>query len=282
MELLMKILIPVGVFAALGLVFGVMLAIASRAFAVHVDERVPEVLECLPGANCGGCGYSGCAALAEAIVSGRAAPTACTVGGGACAKAIGEVMGIEVGEVVRMRAQVMCSGTAEFAQKKYVYAGAADCIAAANLGGGDKLCPNGCIGLGTCVSKCPFGAISVVDGVAVVDYRKCEGCGVCVAACPKQLIALIPYDSRHWVGCKSVDKGALVRSYCDVGCIGCQLCSKVCEADAIAVENFCASIDYARCTGCDKCVEKCPRKIIWSARKQGRGLVISREELEKN
>lgn len=216
MEMWKAILIPVGIFAAMGLFFGVALAIASRVFAVKQDERIPKVLECLPGANCGGCGYSGCAALAEAIVAGDAKPTACSVGSAATAKAIGAVMGVEVGEAVRMRAQVMCSGTAELAMKKYVYTGARDCIAAARLGGGDKLCPNGCIGLGTCVSRCPFEAISVVDGVAVVDYRKCAGCGVCVSACPKHLIELIPFDSRHWVGCKSVDKGAVTRKYCDV------------------------------------------------------------------
>lgn len=175
MEMWKAILIPVGIFAAMGLFFGVALAIASRVFAVKQDERIPKVLECLPGANCGGCGYSGCAALAEAIVAGDAKPTACSVGSAATAKAIGAVMGVEVGEAVRMRAQVMCSGTAELAMKKYVYTGARDCIAAARLGGGDKLCPNGCIGLGTCVSRCPFEAISVVDGVAVVDYRKCAG-----------------------------------------------------------------------------------------------------------
>ncbi len=272
--MLVDILIPVLVFAVLGLLFGLVLAVASRAFAVKQDERIPAVTECLPGANCGGCGYSGCAALAEAIVAGEAKPTACSVGGGETARAIGEVLGIEVGETVRMRAQVMCSGTAEYAKKKYVYAGAQDCIAAAKLGGGDKLCPNGCIGLGTCVSRCPFRAISVVKGVAVVDYRKCVGCGVCTAACPKHLIELIPFEARHWVGCRSVDKGAVTRSYCDVGCISCKLCEKACEAGAIAVNDYVASIDYAKCTGCDACVEKCPRKIIWSAHTQGKGLVI--------
>lgn len=276
MEMWKAILIPVGIFAAMGLFFGVALAIASRVFAVKQDERIPKVLECLPGANCGGCGYSGCAALAEAIVAGDAKPTACSVGSAATAKAIGAVMGVEVGEAVRMRAQVMCSGTAELAMKKYVYTGARDCIAAARLGGGDKLCPNGCIGLGTCVSRCPFEAISVVDGVAVVDYRKCAGCGVCVSACPKHLIELIPFDSRHWVGCKSVDKGAVTRKYCDVGCISCKMCEKACESGAIKVTDFVASIDYAKCTGCDKCVEICTRKTIWSAHKQGKGLVITK------
>lgn len=276
LELLQSILIPIGVFAALGLLFGLLLAIAARVFAVKTDPRVPAVQECLPGANCGGCGYSGCAALAEAIVRGDAPPNACTVGGGETARAIGAILGVEVGETVRMRAQVMCSGTSEFSRKKYAYDGAPDCIAAAKMGGGDRLCPNGCIGLGTCAAHCPFEAISIVEGVAVVDYRLCAGCGVCVAHCPKNLIELIPYDSRHWVGCRSVDKGGVVKQYCDVGCIGCRLCEKNCEAGAIKVEGFVAKIDYNACTGCDVCVEKCPRDIIWSATKQGRGLIITK------
>lgn len=273
------VLIPVGIFAALGLLFGVILAVASKIFEVKVDERVPKVLDCLPGANCGGCGFSGCAALAEAIVKGEAKPNACTVGGNDAAKKIGAIMGVEVGESVRMRAQVMCSGTSDFAKKKYVYAGAKDCISATKLAGGDKLCPNGCVGLGTCVAACPFGAIAVVNGVAVVDYKKCEGCGVCTHACPKGIIKLIPYNSRHWVGCMSVEKGAVTRKQCDVGCISCKMCEKACEYGAVKVTDFVAAVDYAKCVGCDKCVEKCPRHIIWSAGAQDGHMVITREKL---
>ena len=273
------ILIPVGIFAALGVIFGVILAVAAKIFEVKVDERVPKVLDCLPGANCGGCGFSGCAALAEAIVKGEAKPGSCTVGGSEAAKKVGAIMGVEVGESVRMRAQVMCSGTSEFAKKKYVYAGAKDCISATKLAGGDKLCPNGCVGLGTCVAACPFGSITVVSGVAVVDYKKCEGCGVCTHACPKGIIKLIPYNSRHWVGCMSVEKGAVTRKQCDVGCISCKMCEKSCEYGAIKVTDFVAAIDYEKCVGCDKCVEKCPRHIIWSASSQDGHLVIVRENL---
>ena len=170
----------------------------------------------------------------------------------------------------------MCSGTAEYARKKYVYDGAHDCISAAKMNGGDKLCPNGCIGLGTCVTRCKFGAISVIDGVAVVDYRKCTGCGICAASCPKGLIKLIPYRSAHWVGCMSRDKGKTVRDYCKVGCIACGLCDRVCEHDAIHVESNIAHIDYDKCVDCGKCVDKCPRKIIWSCESQKGGLVIVR------
>lgn len=249
-------------FAVLGGAIGLLLALASKAFAVPVDERAEKITEVLPGANCGGCGYSGCAALAEAISKGEAKPGACTVGGDEVARKTAEIMGIKAEKSVRMRAQVMCSGTPSVAKKKYDYDGIKDCTAAVQLGGGSKLCPNGCIGLGTCASKCPFGAIKVKDGVASVDYNKCKGCGVCVASCPKHIIKLVPFESKVWVGCMSVDKGAVTRSYCDVGCISCKLCEKTCKYGAISVNGFVASIDYDKCVGCGECAAKCPRKII--------------------
>ncbi len=270
------ILIPAAILAALGAFFGVLLAIASRAFAVKVDERVPQIRDVLPGANCGGCGYSGCDALATAIVEGKAPCGACTVGGDPVAQQIGAIMGVTVAKKQRMRAQVMCSGGEENAVKKYTYKGAKDCIAAAKLAGGDKLCPHGCIGLGTCASVCPFDAIRVENGVVAVDYRKCEGCGACVTACPKKLIRLIPYDSAHWVGCMSREKGGVVRMQCAVGCLGCGICQKTCEAGAITVQDFLAQIDYSKCVDCDQCVGKCPRRIIWSAEKQNGGLFLHR------
>ena len=263
-------------FAVMGLVLGIVLAFAAKIFAVKVDPRIEEVQDCLPGANCGGCGFSGCSALAQAIVEGKASPTVCNAAEDDAIEKISGIMGITTEGRVRMRAQVMCSGTHEHAQKKYIYEGADNCIAAARLGGGDKLCPNGCIGLGSCADVCKFDAIHIENGVAAVDYHKCAGCGVCVVSCPKNIITLIPYDSKHWVGCASLDKGAQVRKYCDVGCFGCKLCEKACEFDAIKVENNLASIDYTKCTGCDKCVDACPRKIIWSSKSQGEGLLIKR------
>lgn len=205
-----EILIPIAIVGGIALFFGLLLAIASKVFAVKKDERIDKVRACLPGANCGGCGYAGCDALAEAIVKGEASPAKCAASSPETLKPIFEIMGIKEEKAVRMRAQVMCSGTGDLARKKYIYEGALDCVAAAKLGGGDRVCPNGCVGLGTCAARCPFGAIKVIDGVAVVDYDLCKGCGVCVSACPKHLIALIPYDSKHWVGCKSVDKLSLI------------------------------------------------------------------------
>ena len=256
------VLIPVGIFASLGVLFGVVLAIASRVFAVKVDERIPQVLENLPGANCGGCGYSGCAALAEAIVKGEVAPTACNACSAEGMKNIGEIMGMELTAPVPMKAQVMCSGNCHTAVYKFHYEGAADCFAVERTGGGDKACPNGCIGLGTCAAACKYNAIRLEDGVAVVDHSNCIGCGACVAACPKKLIALIPAVSKYTVVCRSVEPGAVTRKQCKVGCISCRICEKNCPVGAITVNDFVASIDQEKCTGCGACAEKCPRKII--------------------
>ena len=156
----------------------------------------------------------------------------------------------------------MCSGKDGTAKKKYIYSGADDCAAASRLGGGDKLCPNGCIGLGTCVASCPFGAITVKDGTAEVDPVRCRGCGVCVSHCPKGVIKLVPYDSKVAVRCSSRDVGRVVRSYCDAGCIACRICEKKCPTGAIQVGENVAAVDYSKCSGCLACVEACPRGII--------------------
>ena len=262
-------------------ILGVVLAVASKVFAVETDERAEKINELLPGANCGGCGYTGCAALAEAILSGKAPVNACSSVTKEVCDRIAEIAGFEkAGEVAKRRAQVMCSGTHELAKKKYVYEGIHDCISANKLSGGDKLCPNGCIGLGTCAAACKFDAIHIINGVAAVDYKKCVACGVCVASCPKGIIKLVPYDAKHWVGCASTDKGAVTKNYCDVGCIGCKICEKNCPNGAIKVENNIAKIDYSLCDGCGICESKCPRKIIWSARTQNEdGITIKKQDL---
>lgn len=280
--MLRDFLIPVLVFIGLGAAMGAALAFASGIFAVRSDEKTERLRECLPGANCGGCGYTGCDAYAEAVSNGEAPVNGCTVGGAETTRKIAAIMGVEAVETVKMRAQVMCSGTNDYAKKKYLYRGVSDCVAAARLGGGDRVCPNGCVGLGTCAAACPFSAISVVNGVAAVDYRKCQGCGVCVKACPKGIIKLIPFDSRHWVGCMSSDDGKTTRKYCDVGCVSCKLCEKNCPEGAITVDGGVARMDYFKCSGCDHCVDKCPRHIIWSSKTQGcLGLVVARPGAEE-
>lgn len=256
------VLIPVLIFAGLGLFFGVVLAVASKLFAVKTDERIPKIVDALPGANCGGCGFSGCSALAENIVKGQAKCNACSAGGDEVAVKIAEIMGVPAEKAERKRSQVICSGGAGVAKLRYLYEGAGDCVSASRLVGGDKLCPFGCIGLGTCVKACKFDAISADSGVAVVDPKKCTACGACASACPKKIIRIIPSESAYYVGCASHEKGADARVHCDAGCIGCKLCEKNCPTGAVTVTDFVASIDPHKCIGCGVCATKCPRKII--------------------
>ena len=257
-----QIWIPIVIFAVLSTAMGLILAIASRVLAVKRDERIEQIEECLPGANCGGCGYAGCSALAEAIVRGDAKPSACAACSDEAREKMAAIMGVAAEKQVRMVAKVLCSGTTGCAKHRFDYSAVGDCHSAEVMAGGDKECAAGCIGLGSCAVKCAFDAISVKDGVAVVDREKCRGCGVCVAECPKKIIRLIPYDATYFVQCSTPNKGKTVTAVCNAGCIGCRMCTKVCEAGAIHMEGDMAVIDYEKCTGCGACAEKCPRKII--------------------
>jgi len=224
----------------------------AKIFAKAVNCEHP-----VDGSPCGEC------AVCKAIAAGEAPANACPVGGAPVAAKIGAIMGEEVGESVRMTAFVKCAGDCDKAKENYVYSGAMDCTAMNVVpNGGSKACTYGCMGYGSCVKACPFDAIHIVNGIAVVDKGKCKACGKCVAVCPRHLIEIIPYKSNYTVNCSSNDKGKDVMSACSVGCIGCMLCTKQCEFGAITVENNIAHIDYSKCTGCGKCAEKCPKKII--------------------
>ncbi len=256
-----EILIPALCVGAVGLLFGILLAVASIVFRVEGDERIPQIAELLPGANCGGCGYAGCEALAKAIAEGKASASSCAVAGKEAVMKIGEIMGEEV-VFEKKFAYVHCAGTCEKAPDKFLYEGVRDCRAAANLLGGPKSCTYGCMGLGSCVSVCPYGAISIKDGIACVDKSLCRACGLCVKTCPKGIISIMSEKSHYAVECRSQDAGKDMKEKCSVGCIGCGLCQKACEAGAITVENHVAKINPALCTGCGACAEKCPRHII--------------------
>ncbi|HHU22089.1 MAG TPA: RnfABCDGE type electron transport complex subunit B [Clostridiales bacterium] len=263
-----NVIYAVAVLGLLGAFFGLVLAFAARKFAVEVDERQLQVEETLPGANCGGCGYAGCAAYAAAIVNEGAPINLCVAGGSQVIADISHIMGIESAETERFVAHVRCSGCTGIAREKFEYDGIPDCVAAMRLGGGQgfKECSASCLGLGTCVRACQFDAIHIIDGVAVVDHEKCVGCMACAEVCPKDVIEKIPYSANITVPCNSLDKGPVVRKYCDVGCIACKICERVCEYDAIHVTDNLAHIDYDKCVSCGKCVEKCPRNLILDIR----------------
>ena len=245
-----------------GLIIGVLLGFAGKAFAVEVNEKEIQVREVLPGSNCGGCGYAGCDALAEAIAKGEAPANGCPVGGAAVAEKVAAIMGTEVSST-RYVAYVKCSGDCESAPVKYEYTGNKSCKEAIYVtGGGPKKCSYGCMGLGSCVNVCEFGAISIVNGIAVIEKEKCVSCGKCIKTCPKNLIELVPYKSKVHVACSSKDKGIVVKQSCEKGCIGCKLCEKNCKFDAIHVEDNVAHIDYEKCINCGLCAMKCPTKVI--------------------
>ena len=257
------IIIAAVVVGGVGLLIGFFLGISGEKFKVEVDEREEAITGVLPGNNCGGCGYAGCSGLAAAIVKGEAPVNGCPVGGAPVAAKVGEIMGVAAEEGARKVAFVKCAGTCDKAKNDYVYSGTRNCATMMFVpNGGPKTCNYGCLGYGTCVAACPFDAIHIEDGVAVVDREQCKACGKCVAACPKKLIELIPYDVKHVVRCSSGDKGKDVMSACAAGCIGCKLCEKNCPSDAIHVNGKIAYIDQDKCTGCGICAEKCPKKII--------------------
>ncbi len=258
------ILTNTAIFIGLGAVLGLILAIAAKVFDVPIDERVAAVREVLPGANCGACGEVGCDNFAAAVVAGTQPVNGCPVGGAAGSAAVAAIMGVEVDlNAAPKVARVRCKGTCGRSTQKYEYFGIADCTAAAQSFAGGKACSYGCLGLGTCVRACPFNAIDIVDGVAVIDEAACQACEKCVAACPKNLIEMVEKKKRFTVGCRSLDKGGEVRKYCTVGCIGCTKCTRVCPKQAISMQGAVAYIDSSLCVNCGACVKACPTAAIW-------------------
>lgn len=260
--MLNAILYPALSIGAIGLFFGAVLAFASIIFKVEKDERIDKVAELLPGANCGGCGYAGCAALAQAVVENGENPAKCNLMTAEKAAIIASIMGTEAAEVVKKFAVVSCGGSCDKCQNKCEIFGIDDCFTASQLGTGPKNCQYGCMGLGSCLNVCEENAISIIDGIAVIDKEKCIGCGRCVDTCPKKLIELIPDKKNAVVKCASKDKGVIVKNYCDAGCIACRICEKKCPKEAISISDNLAVIDYNKCVGCSICAKECPKGVI--------------------
>lgn len=257
------ILTGAGVVTGLGILIGVFLGVFGKIFAVEGDDRVEKIREHLPGSNCGGCGFSGCDAMAHAIADGRAMPSGCAGCDAENRAAISLLMGIPNTDPEKKYACVFCSGTCENVVQRYQYDGIRDCHHAMLLPGeGSKACGYGCIGMGSCAAICPAGAIRVQNGCATVDRTRCVGCGACVRACPRHLIRLVPATMPYIVCCHSKEQGKAVREACTVGCIGCGICVKRCSTGAIVMEDHVAVIHPERCIGCGACASKCPVGVI--------------------
>ena len=260
----MVVLTPILVLGVIAILCAVLLTVSSIYFSVKEDARVGEIRDCLPGANCGACGFSGCDGYAKALCEGVTDKTnLCIPGGDGVAKKISEIMGVEAADVVERVAYVACNGSCSPDEKKYEYSGPKTCKAANMSYSGDRFCTFACLGYGDCVNVCPRDAICITErGVAEIDPRKCIGCGLCEKTCPNGIIHLINDTERVVVKCNNHYKGAAVRKYCINGCIACGKCEKTCPEGAIKVVDNLARIDYDKCIGCGLCKSVCPVHCI--------------------
>ncbi len=238
----MPILIPVLVLVIIAVICAIILTLSSIFFGVKEDERALAVRDCLPGANCGACGFSGCDGYAAALSKGETTcTTLCSPGGSEISKKIATIAGLEAGEIAPQAAVVLCQGNSHNAGTKLVYSGVKSCKMATQLFGGPKDCIYGCVGFGDCIEACPYDAIHICDGVARINPLACRACKACIKTCPKGIIELMPlHQAKAAVLCVNHDKGALTRKECKAGCIGCMKCVKACEYGAVKVEHFCA------------------------------------------
>lgn len=261
----MDLFIPVAIVGGIALLAGIMLAGASYFFRVKQDEKTEEIRKILPGANCGGCGYPGCDAYAEAVAQKGESPLKCAPGGGDTADKIREIIGSNGGEGAMEGPKVAfikCSQDKRGLEPIMNYTGIPTCRSSAMFFGGIYLCSYGCLGFGDCMKACSFDAIKCVDGVMRVDPQKCTGCGTCVKACPKGIITLVSPENKYIVACSNKDKGAVAGKVCLNACIGCGKCMRICEGKAIAISSFLASIDPDRCLSCGKCIDVCVKSCI--------------------
>ena len=258
----MNIVSAILVLGILGAIFAVILAVASIVFAVKTDPRLPEIIDALPGANCGGCGFAGCSDCAGHILDGSAPVNACPVGGAASAEKIAAILGVEASNAEKEVAFVRCNGGTA-AKKRFEYRGVLDCVSATKVAAGPLECNFGCLGFGSCVTACQFDAMHIgSNGCAVVDPEKCTDCMACATACPRKLIVSVPVSKKVHVACANKDKGKVAMSVCENSCIGCGLCEKECRKDAIHVIDNLAVIDYDKCINCKMCTKVCPRDCI--------------------
>jgi Na+-translocating ferredoxin:NAD+ oxidoreductase RNF subunit RnfB len=263
------ILIAIISLGGVGMISAVLLYAASKKFEVYVDPRIPQIQDALPAANCGGCGYPGCAAFAEACAgAGSMDGLYCPVGGAGVMSRISAILGKEVSAADPTVAVVRCNGTCEARPRTTRYDGAKNCAIASSLYGGETGCAYGCYGYGDCVLSCPFDAIRMNPETRLPEVveDKCTACGNCVKACPKMIIELRrrgPKSRRIFVSCVNREKGGVARKSCSNACIGCGKCEKACAFEAISIADSLAYIHPDKCRLCRKCVPACPTRAIW-------------------
>jgi electron transport complex protein RnfB len=254
--------------SATGAVSAVILYFVAQRFKVYEDPRIDEVEDALPAANCGGCGFPGCRNFAEACVkSENLSGLFCPVGGNETMSKVARILGMEAVSQDTKVAVVRCAGSYDKRPRVNLYDGPPSCAIQSSLYAGDTGCPYGCLGHGDCVKACDFDAIhmDLTTGLPVVTDEKCTACNACVTACPKHIIELRKRNKRDrkiFVSCINEEKGGIAKKSCEVACIGCGKCVKVCPYEAITLENYLAYIDSVKCKLCRKCVEECPTNSI--------------------
>ncbi|TNJ36884.1 Fe-S cluster domain-containing protein [Prosthecochloris vibrioformis] len=247
---------------AVALTLGVIIHFVSQKFHVEEDPMVTIINGILPGVNCGACGYPSCNQFAEVLVETKDSSMSCPVGGADLATKLGDTLGIAMAEPKPQIAVLLCQGSNGVARQTAEYLGIQDCWAATQAYVGPKVCKYSCVGLGSCIAYCDFGAMKLENGLVVIDKDLCTGCEACISACPTGVLTMQPKKTeRYFIACNSHDKGAAAKKACDAACIACQKCVKVCPEEAIKIDNFLAVIDQEKCNACGKCIEVCPTKI---------------------
>ncbi len=229
----------------LGALFSAGLSLANKRLYVEEDPRIRELTEALPGANCGACGYAGCAHFAENLGMGRAELSACNVASPDAIEEIAGILGVEATAREPKVVRIMCQGGITEAAKKAEYIGIQSCLAASLMAGGEKQCAYGCLGFGDCVDACPFDAVYMSrNGLPIVIEDRCTGCGKCLEACPRGIMELHPESHQILILCKNHDSPKEARNMCTKACIGCQICVRAVEGDQIVMDDHLAVIDY--------------------------------------
>lgn len=253
---------------AIGLLGALLLYWGASKFHVEENPLRGEVLEALPGANCGGCGFAGCGGFADKLVKSDSLDDLnCPAGGAETMSRIAAILGKEAVAAKPNIAVVRCNGSCDNRKRTNIYNGVKSCKIESRLYGGETACSYGCLGYGDCVVVCPFDAIHMNPETRLpeVNEDKCTACGKCVKACPKLLIELRkkgPKSRRIYVSCRNEDKPAVAKKACEVACISCKKCMKACPFEAITIENNLAFIHDDKCRLCRKCVPECPTAAI--------------------